>query len=108
MLTPPRHLTPPPVYAVVRVSPFISLICISYLYLRLITLWYLSHFISVFTEGYNLYVTLHVKPPPEVGHDKDLNFNNNNTTVQIKFAQQDSADKSIAVFTYAESMLCKW
>ena len=32
MLTPPRHLIPPPVYPGVRVSPFISLICISYLY----------------------------------------------------------------------------
>jgi hypothetical protein len=30
MLTPPRHLIPPPVYPGVRVSPFISLICISY------------------------------------------------------------------------------
>jgi hypothetical protein len=28
----PRHLIPPPVYLGVRVSPFISLICISYLY----------------------------------------------------------------------------
>jgi hypothetical protein len=32
MLTPPRHLIPPPVYPGVRVSPFIFLICISYLY----------------------------------------------------------------------------
>jgi hypothetical protein len=31
MLTPPRHLIPPPVYLGVRVSPFISLIYISYL-----------------------------------------------------------------------------
>jgi hypothetical protein len=32
MLTPPRHLIPPLLYPGVRVSPFISLICISYLY----------------------------------------------------------------------------
>jgi hypothetical protein len=45
MFTPLRHLIPPPVYPMVRFSPFISLViptCVS----RLITLWYLSHFIG--------------------------------------------------------------
>jgi hypothetical protein len=32
MVTPPRHLIPPPVYPGVRVSPFISLTYIPYLY----------------------------------------------------------------------------
>jgi hypothetical protein len=34
MLTPPRHLIPPPVFPGVRVSPFISVTCKSYLCLE--------------------------------------------------------------------------
>jgi hypothetical protein len=54
MLTHPRHLIPPLVYPWIRVSPFISLTCNSYLYfekLRLINLCYLSHFIF-FNHGF--------------------------------------------------------
>ena len=47
MLTPPRHLIPPPVCPGVRVSPFIYLTCNPTCVSRLITfrLWYLGHFI---------------------------------------------------------------
>jgi hypothetical protein len=46
MLTPPRHLIPPPVFPWVRVSPFVYLTCNSYLISRLITVRYLGHFME--------------------------------------------------------------